>query len=92
MRRDFGEADAQRFANPAPGPIAFHRASKGARDRESEARSTGGALDAQAKGRKVGARNADAFIIDPAEIGRAEDTGGFRKAIANSRTGQLSRH
>ena len=89
---DLREAESQSLAHAAPGAVSFHGASKGSGEGKAQARASAVAFDTQAEGGEIRARNADAGIIDLAEIGRAKDTSAFWKAIANSRTGRLFRH
>jgi hypothetical protein len=89
--RDFTHSDSQQLPDPSLGPIALYRFSKSPRHGKAQSRTLALPLHAEAKRRKVRARHPDAAVVDFAEIGGAQNSGAFRKAICRQKSPSATR-
>ena len=92
MRGNLRESDPQGFTNAALGPVPLNGAAEGARHSEAQPGTSALTLHSKAKRSKIRTSDANAGVVDVAELGRTKNAGAFGKAIANSRTVRLSRH
>ncbi len=90
LRTELRQTQADRFPNPALGPIPLYRLAECSGNCKADPHAFV-RLPRQAECGEVRSWHPQTAVVDCAEISRFQDANAFRESVANRRTGRLSR-